>query len=201
MAFFENLRIRGSNASNIAEVKAASTPPSATDPALVVADSPNRPATYSASITGISFANLATDVFTITGSATKVIKIIHMSLTGTQTAASIEDVILLRRSTANTGGTSTVLTNVTFDTTNPASTATVRAYTANPTLGTLVGNIHTEKVFVSTTATDPDIWEYEYMNHSQPITLRGINEVVAINLNGTTVVGDLFNVDITWTEE
>lgn len=41
MAFFENLRIRGSSAANIMEVKASSTTPVTTDPAGVVSLSPN----------------------------------------------------------------------------------------------------------------------------------------------------------------
>jgi hypothetical protein len=35
----------------------------------------------------------------------------------------------------------------------------------------------------------------------QEITLRGIGEVLAINLGGVAITGASLNVDITWTEE
>jgi len=167
------------------------------------ATKPVQVATYGASITGASFAVANTDVFTITGSATKTIKIKHISLDGTQTTAGVVGILLIKRSTANSGGTSTVVTSGPFDSTSAAATAVVRQYTANPTVGTPVATLHSEKVFVSTTTGQPDELKFDFSNLTgmQEITLRGTNEVLAINLNGVSVTGSSFNADITWTEE
>ena len=106
------------------------------------------PTTYGASITGLALALLATDVFVISGSATKTVRITKISFDAIQTTAGQAIIILARRSTADTLGTSTAPVAVTFDTTNAAATAVVLAYTANPTLGTLVGNVFSGRVFV-----------------------------------------------------
>lgn len=160
--------------------------------------------TYGAAITATTVAATPTDVFTITGSATKTVKIRHISIDGTQTTGGVVNILVIKRSTANTGGTSTLPTAVPYDSANPAATAVVRSYTVNPTaLGTAVGTIHSEKLFVSATTGTPDELKFDYTEHSpiQPITLRGATEVLAINLNSVTVTGNSFNMDITWTEE
>lgn len=36
---------------------------------------------------------------------------------------------------------------------------------------------------------------------AQEVVLRGIAQVLAVNLNGATVVGGTFDIDVTWTEE
>ncbi|NJO18725.1 MAG: hypothetical protein HC877_24295 [Thioploca sp.] len=123
----------------------------------------------------------------------------------TQTTASSKDVYFVRRSSANTNGTSSVLTNVPLDSNNSAATAVVRAYTANPSgLGTLVGNIRVRKVFVSlasgnTSNADEMILEFGTRN-TQPLILNGTSELVAINMNGVTTAGNSFCISVEWTE-
>ena len=160
----------------------------------------NKP-TYSA--TNIfTAANLATDIFTVTGSATKTIRINKLIISGTQTTAGVASIFLLRRSTANTLGTSTTLTNTTHDSQNAAATAIVRSYTANPTLGTLVGNIKTHKLFIPTTTGAPEQDFFEWGTRpGQCIVLRGINEVFSVNLNGVTFAGNSISISVEWTEE
>ena len=159
-------------------------------------------ATYSATIFNLAPATLATDVFTITGSATKTIRITRITTSGTQTTGGSINVIILKRSTANTAGTFTAQIAVPHSSTSAAATATVLAYTANPTLGTLVGNVRSRKVFMNATtgASDEYISEFGTRN-SQAIVLRGINEVVAVNVNATTLAGESLDVSIEWTEE
>lgn len=159
-------------------------------------------ATYSATITNLPAAMLATDIFTITGSATKTIRISRVMLTGTQTTASQINIIFIRRSTANTAGTSVPLAAVTMDTNNPAATATALAYTANPTTGTVVGNIRTRKVALSTAVGNSDELISDFgTTNGQALVLRGINQVFSINLNSVTVAGASFNIAVEWTEE
>lgn len=156
---------------------------------------------YSASIIGLVAANTATDIFTLTGSATKTIRVTRIQISATQTTATANNVVLLRRSTANTGGTSTTPNIVPLDSSNAAATGVVRAYTANPTLGTLVGNLRANKVFISTTTTSPNTLDWKFGEGCQPIYLRGTSEVLSVNLNGTTLAGNSFNIFIEWTEE
>ena len=160
--------------------------------------------TYAAAAT-FTYAANGTDIFTITGSATKTIRIKHISIDGTQTAGGIRTVFLIKRSSPNTGGTSTVVPNVPMDSTNPAGTATVQFYVVNPTaLGTAVGTIHNEKLVIpaaNSTVDDSLIFSTIDSAVMQDITLRGINELLAVNMNGVTSTGNSMGIDIVWTEE
>jgi hypothetical protein len=122
---------------------------------------------------------------------------------GTQTTAGAVNILLVKRSTANTAGTSTTLTAVPLDSLNSAATATVRSYTANPTLGTTVGTIYSEKVLVPTTTTlgGELIFSTNLGQFNQDVVVRGTSEVLAVNLNSVTVAGGSFNISIIWTEE
>ena len=165
---------------------------------------PKAIATYGAAVTALNAANTATDIFTIGGSATKTIKIKHISMDGTATTGAVANILLIKRSSANTGGTSTVATNVPYDSSDAAATATIRSYTANPTaVGTAVGTIHSEKMFISTATAVPDELKFDYtgIQAMKEITLRGATEFLCINLNGVTFAGNSFNIDVTWTEE
>lgn len=168
----------------------------------------NRPqdgskATYSASIIGLAPATSPTDLFTVTGSAIKTVRILQILATATRTAGGNADYVILKRSTANSGGTSSTLTAVPHDSSDSAATAVVRAYTANPTTGTLVGNISTQKIFTNTAGSGAsDKFEEIYgIRPSKGIVLRGVNEVFAFNLNGVTMTGGSFDIHVEWTEE
>lgn len=159
-------------------------------------------ATYSATITNLPSTTLATDIFTLTGSATKIVRISRIALSGVQTTGSQINVICLRRSTANTGGSTVSLAAIRMDTTSPAATATGLGYTTNPTVGTLVGNIRTRKVAVAAASGNSDEMIIDFgTRNGQAVVLRGINEVFAVNLNSVTVSGSAFNIAIEWTEE
>ena len=159
--------------------------------------------TYSASIVGLATALTATDIFTITGSATRTVRVTRFMVNGVQTTAAQVNVLIIKRSTANTAGTSTAPTRVAYDSTNAAATATVLAYTANPTLGTAVGTASASRAFIPGAATASDAQGLEIVSGDvgqQSMTLRGIAEVLAVNLNATTVTGAAINVTVEWTE-
>ena len=162
-------------------------------------------ATYSASATNIVPAVTATDVFTITGSATKTVRVIKIGISGVQTAGGIISVLVLKRSTANSAGTSAASAAVPNDSNNAAATATVLSYTANPTLGSVVGSaVRSGKVNipVSTASSSMDIQEFVFGDTvGQAIVLRGIAQVLAINLNSVTVTGGSLSYYVVWTEE
>ena len=159
---------------------------------------------YSASVTDLATAATATDVFTITGSATKTIRVTRIQISGIATTAGAFDVALIKRSTANTAGTSSAPTLVAHDSSSAAATAVVRAYTANPTLGTAVGTLQVRRIVLTTAAAGvaetPTVIELG-LRGEQPIFLRGVTEVLAVNLNGVTVTGGSFDIDVTFTEE
>jgi hypothetical protein len=161
-------------------------------------------ASYSAGFTGLVNAAAATDVLTITGSATKTIKVTRISFGVSTTAGSglSFNASILKRSTANSGGTSTVATNVSNDSNNAAATAVVLGYTANPTTGTLVGivrSIRAEAVTVGATR-NQFIWDFG-VGVAQPIVLRGTSQVLALNFNGITLTAPVGSYSIEWTEE
>ena len=166
-------------------------------------------ATYSASVNALTIALLATDIFTITGSATKTVKIRSIHISGVQTSASYQDILILKRSTANTAGTSVTQTNIPYDSTDAAATAVVRSYTANPTLGTLVGRMANKKFYMPIAIPGnngqfgPDNYvEFNYGgNFDKEVVLRGTSEVLAVNFNGVTAAGSNMNINIIWTEE
>jgi hypothetical protein len=162
-------------------------------------------ATYSASFTGAAPAALATDIINIQNAgSTKVLKILRVEITGVATAAATVDLLLVKRSTPNTGGVQLSLTAVPADSRNAAATASVISYSTLPTIGTLVGSVRASKLFLSTaaaTVADPSlIWDFG-SRPGQAIALYP-GENLAINNNGQVVgAGTLLNGSIEWTEE
>jgi hypothetical protein len=158
--------------------------------------------TYSASFT-VATAATATDIATIIGSASTVVRVTKIELTGLATTAVTTPILLIKRSAADTGGTSTTATAIPHDANDAAATAVVSAYTANPTgLGAAVGTIRSTKmVFPLTGVLDSVIiWEFGIRNN-KPIVLRGVAQNLAINLNSITVTGGSVSGFIEWTED
>lgn len=89
--------------------------------------------------------------------------------------------VLRKQSAASTGGTSVAQTIVPADSGNAAGSgfATVNAYTAVPTAGTLVGNIFSDVM----APTDRIDFRPE-RNLGQPIVLRAAGESLALNVDG-----------------
>jgi hypothetical protein len=165
--------------------------------------------TYSAAVNGLTAAATPTDVFTITGSASRTVRIKKVSFSGTQTTSNDQAILLIKRSTADTGGTSAAVTAVPNDSNDAAASATALSYTANPTLGTTVGTVRSTKLLVTGDAPGNNgqyfwsekVWTFGD-NGDKEIILRGTAEVLAVNLNATaTMAGSSLNIDIEWTEE
>ena len=160
-------------------------------------------ATYSAA--KLNLNPQGSDIFTITGSATKTIRVTRIEVSFTQSIYNTNDVLLIKRSTANTAGSSTAVPAVPHDSSSAAATATVLCYTSNPTLGTAVGTMRAAKVFGQATS-EPYagsvvlVWDFGD-RPSQAVVLRGITQVLAINLNSVTISGASFDISIEWTEE
>lgn len=156
---------------------------------IPVALSDSSKATYAASIDYFTPYATPTDVMTIGGSASKTVKIHKIILSGTQTTAGINKWYLIKRSTADTSGTSSAATIVPLDSTSAAATGTVKKWTAAPTIAGTVGTIRTLSVLAPAPASvsSADLVLFDDMHTGQPIVLRGTAEEVALNFNGAAV--------------
>jgi hypothetical protein len=142
-------------------------------------------ATYAAGFNLTTFAALATDVFQVVGSATKAIAITRVQISADATGLGAFDIALLKRTTANTGGTIVPISSIAYDSTDPAATAVVRAYTTNPTLGAGAIIRIDSTALPGAAATGypyaPTIWDFSTRN-AKPIILRSAGESIVINL-------------------
>lgn len=155
---------------------------------------------YSASVAFVPVTG-ATDVFCIAGSGTKTIRVNFAEFSFTKTTAADVDVQLIKRSTADTGGTGTTQVDVQHDTTDAAGTATVISYTANPTLGTVVAAIRSQRILVGTTANPTQVATWDFGRISKAIVLRGTAQQICFNLGGVAIAGGNADGSFEWTEE
>lgn len=184
------------------------TPTSATGHVVIDA---NTIATYASAYIGLTPAASCTDLAILNGSASKVIRVMRVvvsAITSAATGATL-DLVLAVRSAANTAGTAvTAAAIVPFDSNDAAATATLTAYSANPTTGTLVGNVYVTKfqqTLGTATATDfPSNLPFQAqwgMTDSKPIVLRGAAQGLAINFNGSSfAAGASVDLFVEWTE-
>ena len=169
-------------------------------------------ATYSAGSTFTTPAASTTDFWQIYGSSTKTIKVLRVEAAYTSGNTSTSDeVFLIKRSTANSGGTSSTVTSVPLDSTNSAATAVVRIYTANPTTGTSVGTVASGALLsVVNPGTAYPIAPsqgaqvlFDHRLTGQPVVLRGTGEGLVLNFAGTIPASSTPKIAVTvfWTEE
>lgn len=160
-------------------------------------------ATYRASITGLIVNAAATDIFTLIGSATKTVRVTRVGVSGVSGSAITVDVVLVKRSAADTVGTSTAPAAIPLDSADAAGTAVAKAYTVNPTLGAAVGTVAVKKAMFGTSAdwAIPAEFEFGAPTPAKPVVLRGVAEQLAVNLGGATVTSPLIDVFVEWTEE
>lgn len=167
---------------------------------LIIKDEQRHKRTYYAAIV-VTPATSASDIFQLIGSATTTVEITKITISGTQTTSGIITGTLLKRSTANTGGTSTSATLVPAISTDAAATAVCSVYTANPTaLGTNVGAVKTFLLAMPAVAS-ANISSVEFNFQNKPIQLSGVAQALVFNLGGsTTIAGGSFNISIEFTE-
>lgn len=176
-------------------------------PGMSCASEPTVP-TYAATGVGIVPAASATDIACITGSATRVLRIQSVRVSGSGTAISVP-VLLRKNASADTGGTPATSTALpvayALDSANPTSTATLIAYTANPTIPDSAPGIlsNANLGLVATTvgaAVQPYVlFDFAERTFSEAPTLRGIAQQICVNLNATSPTA-LLNVTFRWTE-
>ena len=163
----------------------------------------NRAATYRAVITGITTASTPTDIFRISGSATKTVYVKSISVDGVKTTSGTLLVNLFKRSTANSDGTTVAITEHPLDSTSAAATAVAVGITANMTVGTgvIVGSQRVAWLS-NTAAVTPRAakWEWGEWGPGSFAVLRGVAQGLAISLDGVTQTGGSANVEVEWME-
>lgn len=156
--------------------------------------------TYSATH-NITAAASATDIAWLPGNGTSTVHVTKVRVSGIQTTTGTPEVLLIMRSTANSGGTSTSFSVGRHEIADSANNSTPIGYTVNPTPGTSAGTIRRQYLPVSAAASGlSSELVFELSDNGKPIVLSGTAQGLAINLNGTTVTGGIFNMTIEWIE-
>lgn len=165
-------------------------------------DNSTMKASYSASGAFVPPAS-ATDVCTLTGSATKNVRVRRVLLSGIADAVQTKALSVIKRSTANSGGTVGTSTTVPYDSQFAAGTAVMRVYTANPTTGTSIGIVADPLMTWGnlTTGVGGPPLELKFGELASPVILRGTAQVLAVNLGGTSYTTPVLSCTIEWTEE
>ena len=168
-----------------------------------------RKPTYSACIADFTPAASATDIITITGATNKTITITNIRFSGSATASTYQGMYLFKRSSLDSGGTSTPTTMVPHDSKDILPSAVVYQYSANPsTLGTSVGLIRNDHLALPAAGGASNIpssslviWDF-CDRSAKGIKLQSSTEQLGISLNGMTVpAGINLHITIEWTEE
>jgi hypothetical protein len=159
-------------------------------------------ATYSCGVIGYAGYATPTDLFVLVGSATKVIRVLRFSVSGTATAAISEDIQLVKRTAADTTGTASQPAIAQHDSNDAAASAVVNLYSVIPGgLGAGV-NVRTARLNLGVTGAAGTVaWDFTNRN-GKGIVLRGIAQCLALNWNGAAVpAGINLDIDVEFTEE
>ncbi len=159
-------------------------------------------ATYSCGVIAFTPVATPTDFFTLVGSATKIGRLLRISISGIATAAISVDIQLIKRSTANSGGTSAQPTIAQHDSNDSAPTCVVNTYSVNPTTGSGVGTVRAGKLNLGAPgAAGQLVWDFTTRN-GKGLVLRGIAQAYVLNWAGAAVPsGTLLDIDVEFSEE
>lgn len=151
--------------------------------------------TYMAASSAFTPGATPQDVFSIAGNASTIVYVEKLWLSATQTTAGVNAWNVAKRSTANSGGTSASVTAVPVQSGNAAAAATLLQYTANPTAGTLIGNLWSGFVASPAPATAGTLGTGLVLDFTsmfgQPIALLSAAEVLAWNFGGAALPSGL----------
>lgn len=159
-----------------------------------------RKTTYSAFA---SFTAVAGDIAVLPGSASKTIRVtrVEVSFVTTGTAA-IETVQLVKRSAADSGGTSAAMTAVPHDSAFAAASAAPLSYTVAPTPGAAVGTVRGVQFNDASSALPgANTWIWDFGTRpGASIVLRGVAQELCVSLP-TAISTQTAQVSFEWTEE
>lgn len=171
--------------------------------------------TFMASGLALTPAATPTDIITISGAANMLVRVINLRAHIHTSSATLVLGHFIKRSSANSGGTSSAATAISLDSGREGSRATVRTYTANPaSLGDAVGTLGTQYLTTLIPTSVPGVMQLTSLgtlqnvtagneSYLRPVSLRGASELLALNWNGAALAtGFIFAAwDVVWTEE
>jgi hypothetical protein len=157
-----------------------------------------RPASFVASK---SFAGSSTtDNAVLPGDASNTVLVTRVIVSCVQTTAGNIVLNIVKRSAADTSGTSSAMTAVPDDSTFSAAVSAPLSYTGTgPSVGAAVGNVDTYQLgcMATSTASPNDIYILD--RRLKPIVLRGTAQQLAVNFGGAITGGNL-TVTFEWEE-
>jgi hypothetical protein len=161
---------------------------------------------YSYATLGYTGYVTATDILCIIGSATTIVRLRRIAISGRATAATNIDVALWKRTVLNTGGTPTAITPVLHDTViNPAATAVVQTYVSAPTISGTGILMRAQQSNVSAAGAGGAAVPVEFdfgQSGAQSAVLRSATESYCLSLGGAAIpTGLVLNLWAELTEE
>lgn len=168
--------------------------------------------TYSAASVGLVPASAATDIFCINGSTTAAVSVKEIIISGTAGTAITTPVLLNRHASLNTLGTAAsglaLPVGVPNISTDSAATATLTAYTANPTINDAAPSLlaapavsfsqttGTNSPFILNGGTLVDFFTKGYdIPKANPVVQQ-----LCLNLNAVSISSGVLAISIQWTE-
>ena len=150
----------------------------------------------------VTVAASATDVFDLFGNGTTTVRVTGIRVSGIATSANQADMLLVKRSTATSGGTRAAATAVPLDAGDSAASSAPGGYSVNPTsLGTLVGAIGRTYVPLSTASGGGEAsHDWVFGERGKDLVLSGTGQGIALNLNGVTITGCVLSIEVDWYE-
>ena len=145
----------------------------------------------------------ATDFMFVPGNGTTTVYVTKIVISGLASIARLQDIQIIKRTTANTAGTSSSMSVAQHDSTDAVPSTTPITYTANPSgLGTSGGTLRQAFAALGlATSSDDNVLTFEFGDKGRPIVLRGTAQGLAVNLSGTaTLSGDTISVSVEWFE-
>lgn len=165
-----------------------------------------RKASYRVGVIGGTPISSATNkpTWSVTGSATKTVRITKIRLTATAATGTAADISLQRYSALSGGTSASQAANVAkLDTNDAAQTAVVNTWSAAATTGTQAGIISAERyeIITASVSVNPGYIEWDFGDkNARGCVLRGTGDFVGVVITavGTTPVYDIW---VEWTEE
>lgn len=168
------------------------------------------PSSYAATSVGLVPASSATDIACIAGAANINVRIQQIRISGSAGTAVAVPVTILKRATADTGGTPATSTALpvayALHSTDPAAKATLVAYTANPTINDSSPGIidSAQGVFTVTSTltgvTSFTLFDYSGLRYMEAPQLIKASEQICVNFNAISVSSGVINTTFRWTE-
>jgi hypothetical protein len=160
--------------------------------------------TYSVATAGITVPALPTDMACFEANASYA-QIMRVTVNGHAAVAAVASVLLIKRSTVDTGGTPTTFTGVPrYSLGTPAAGANLKAYTVVPTpLGTTVGTIDEEDALIvpggSSTGGNPARFDF---TKGAPLVVYGTEALcIAASSTASSFAGATLEVTIEWQQK